>query len=310
MKLEVDTIGKNFAGLHALRDVSVNLEQGDILAVIGPNGSGKTTMINVVSGVIRPTSGEVRLNGTVLTDLPSHRVARAGVARTFQNIRLFNDMTVIENVEVAASKSPRTKGWLRPRRVSREALAILGLEHHTYSVVGTLAYGLQRRVEIARAIATRPHFLLLDEPAAGLNEAESDELLDVIRSLRSLLDAGVMIVDHDLRLIMRVAERILVLNEGHMLAHGPPEQIRHDPKVIEAYLGSDDETETPETDRPRQMQGPRPTRSGSKSGRLSGCRRRAQRDALVRISGLRDEQTAGGLVGRCQRAVHLRSAIA
>ena len=246
MKLEVDTIGKNFAGLHALRDVSVNLEQGDILAVIGPNGSGKTTMINVVSGVIRPTSGEVRLNGTVLTDLPSYRVARAGVARTFQNIRLFKDMTVIENVEVAASKSPRTKGWLRPRRVSREALAVLGLEHHTYSVVGTLAYGLQRRVEIARAIATRPHFLLLDEPAAGLNEAESDELLDVIRSLRSLLDAGVMIVDHDLRLIMRVAERILVLNEGHMLAHGPPEQIRHDPKVIEAYLGSDDETETPQ----------------------------------------------------------------
>ena len=182
MKLEVDTIGKNFAGLHALRDVSVNLEQGDILAVIGPNGSGKTTMINVVSGVIRPTSGEVRLNGTVLTNLPSHRVARAGVARTFQNIRLFKDMTVIENVEVAASKSPRTKGWLRPRRVSREALAVLGLEHHTHSVVGTLAYGLQRRVEIARAIATRPHFLLLDEPAAGLNEAESDELLDVIRS--------------------------------------------------------------------------------------------------------------------------------
>jgi branched-chain amino acid transport system permease protein len=181
----------------------------------------------------------------VLTDLPSHRVARAGIARTFQNIRLFSDMTVIENVEVAASRSPRTKGWLRPRRVSCEALAVLGLERHTHTVVSTLAYGLQRRVEIARAIATRPYFLLLDEPAAGLNESESDELLDVIRSLRGLLDAGVLIVDHDLRLIMRVAERILVLNEGHMLAHGPPEQIRHDPKVVEAYLGSDDTAETP-----------------------------------------------------------------
>jgi ABC-type branched-subunit amino acid transport system ATPase component len=240
MKLEVDTIGKNFAGLHALRDVSVNLEQGEILAVIGPNGSGKTTMINVVSGVIRPTAGEVRMNGTVLTGLASHRVAHAGIARTFQNIRLFGDMTVLENVEVAASRSPRTKGWLRPRRVSREALGILGLEHHSHTVVATLAYGLQRRVEIARAIATRPYFLLLDEPAAGLNESESDELLAVIRSLRGLLGAGVLIVDHDLRLIMRVAERILVLNEGHMLAHGSPEQIRNDPAVIEAYLGADD----------------------------------------------------------------------
>jgi branched-chain amino acid transport system permease protein len=238
MKLEVDKIGKHFAGLHALRDVSVTLEQGEILAVIGPNGSGKTTMINCVSGVIRPSDGEVRLDGRRLTGLPSHRVARAGIARTFQNIRLFGDLTVLENVEVAASRSPRTKGWRKPRRASREALATLGLEDHTHTIVSTLAYGRQRRVEIARAISTEPHFLLLDEPAAGLNETESDELLDVIRSLRGLLGAGVLIVDHDLRLIMRLAERILVLNEGHMLAHGPPEQIRNDPAVIEAYLGT------------------------------------------------------------------------
>ena len=179
------------------------------------------------------------MDGRVLTGLPSHRVAQAGLARTFQNIRLFSDMTVLENVEVAASRSPRAKGWRRPRRVSSEALQVLGLEHHAHTIVATLAYGLQRRVEIARAIATRPYFLFLDEPAAGLNEAESDELLDVIRSLRGLLEAGVLIVDHDLRLIMRVAERILVLNEGHMLAQGPPEQIRHDPAVIEAYLGTE-----------------------------------------------------------------------
>ncbi len=239
MKLEVDAVTKDFAGLHALRDVSVDLEQGEILAVIGPNGSGKTTLINVISAVIRPTSGEVRMNGTLLTNLPSHRVARAGVARTFQNIRLFRDMTVIENVEVAASRSPRAKGWLRPRRISREALQILDLERHAHTVVGTLAYGLQRRVEIARAISVKPHFLLLDEPAAGLNESESDDLLDVIRSLRDRLGAGVLIVDHDLRLIMRLSERILALNEGRMLAHGTPEQIRHNPAVIEAYLGSD-----------------------------------------------------------------------
>jgi ABC-type branched-subunit amino acid transport system ATPase component len=239
MKLEVDSVSKDFAGLHALRDVSVDLEQGEILAVIGPNGSGKTTLINVVSAVIRPTSGEVRLNGTVLTNLPSHRVAHAGVARTFQNIRLFRDMTVIENVEVAASRSPRAKGWFRPRRISREALQFLELERYAHSVVGTLAYGLQRRVEIARAIASKPHFLLLDEPAAGLNEAESDKLLDIIRSLRDRLGAGILIVDHDLRLIMRLSERIIALNGGRMLAEGTPEQVRHNAAVIEAYLGSD-----------------------------------------------------------------------
>jgi ABC-type branched-subunit amino acid transport system ATPase component len=239
MKLEVDTVTKDFAGLHALREVSVDLEQGEILAVIGPNGSGKTTLINVISAVIRPTSGEVRMDGTTLTNLASHQVAHVGVARTFQNIRLFRDMTVIENVEVAASRSPRAKGLLRPRRISREALQILGLERHAHTVVATLAYGLQRRVEIARAISIKPHFLLLDEPAAGLNESESDQLLDVIRSLRDRLGAGVLIVDHDLRLIMRLSERILALNGGRMLAQGTPEQIRHDPAVIEAYLGSD-----------------------------------------------------------------------
>ena len=239
MRLEVESVSKQFGRLRALSDVSVGLEEGEILAVIGPNGSGKTTLINVVSAVIRPTSGEVRLDGTPISTLPSHKVARAGVARTFQNIRLFRDMTVIENVEVAASRSPRSKGWLRPRARSWEALHFLELERYAHTVVSTLAYGLQRRVEIARAISTKPHFLLLDEPAAGLNEAESDELLEVIRSLRDRLGAGVLIVDHDLRLIMRLSERILALSEGKMLAEGPPEFIRHNPAVIEAYLGSD-----------------------------------------------------------------------
>ncbi len=239
MRLEVESVSKDFAGLHALSKVSVHLDEDEILAVIGPNGSGKTTLINVISGVIRPTSGHVRLNGTVLTHLPSYRVARAGIGRTFQNIRLFRDMTVIENVETAASRSPRAKGLFRPRRVSREALARLGLERHADMIVGTLPYGMQRRVEIARAIATKPHFLLLDEPAAGLNEVESDELLEAIRSLRRELGCGIMVVDHDLRLIMRVAERIHALNEGRSLAEGTPEQIRHDQAVIEAYLGAE-----------------------------------------------------------------------
>ena len=239
MKLEIESVSKDFAGLHALREVTAHLEEGEILAVIGPNGSGKTTLINVVSGVIRPTAGQVRMDGKVLTNLPSHAVARAGVGRTFQNIRLFQDMTVIENVETAASRSPRARGLLRPRRISREALAILGLERHAETIVSTLPYGVQRRAEIARAVATKPRFLLLDEPAAGLNEVESDQLLEVIRSLRNQLGCGIMVVDHDLRLIMRVSERIHALNEGRTLAEGTPAEIRRDQAVIEAYLGSE-----------------------------------------------------------------------
>jgi ABC-type branched-subunit amino acid transport system ATPase component len=239
VRLEIDSVSKDFAGLHALREVTAHVEKGEILAVIGPNGSGKTTLINVVSGVIRPSSGSVRMNGMVLTSLPSHAVARAGVARTFQNIRLFRDMTVIENVETAASRSPRVKGLVRPRRRSREALARLGLERHAQTIVNTLPYGLQRRVEIARAISTQPHFVLLDEPAAGLNEVESDELLDAIRKVRNELGCGIMIVDHDLRLIMRVSERIHALNQGRTLAEGTPEQVRRNRAVIEAYLGTE-----------------------------------------------------------------------
>ncbi len=239
MRLEVESVSKAFAGVHALTDVSLHLAEGEILAVIGPNGSGKTTLINVISGVIRPSSGQVTMDGKVLTNLPSYRVVRSGIARTFQNIRLFRDMTVIENVETAASRSPRAKGLLRPRRVSREAIAMLDLGRYLHTVVGTLSYGIQRRVEIARAIATKPQFLLLDEPAAGLNEAESDELLEVIRTVRQGIGCGILIVDHDLRLIMRVSERIHALNEGRTLAQGTPEEVRRNKAVVEAYLGSE-----------------------------------------------------------------------
>jgi ABC-type uncharacterized transport system ATPase subunit len=156
VRLEVESISKDFAGVHALVEVSLHVDQAEILGVIGPNGSGKTTLINVISGVIRPSGGQVRMDGKVLTRLPPYRVARSGIGRTFQNIRLFRDMTVMENVETAASRSPRAKGFLRPRRVSREALQVLELERLADTIVGSLPYGLQRRVEIARAIATQP----------------------------------------------------------------------------------------------------------------------------------------------------------
>ena len=246
MTLEVESVSKDFAGVHALSDVTLRLDEGEILAMIGPNGSGKTTLINVISGVIRPSSGQVRMDGKLLSALPSHRVARAGLARTFQNIRLFKDMTVLENVETAAARSKRSKGLTRARKVSRAALELLGINSYADAIASTLAFGLQRRVEIARAIAAQPRFLFLDEPAAGLNEAESDELLDVIGSLRRRLGCGVLVVDHDMRLIMRVSQRIHVLNEGKTLVEGAPEQVRRNAAVIEAYLGADYRSAEPE----------------------------------------------------------------
>jgi len=245
MLLSTESITKTFAGLRALSDVSVTVEQGEIVGVIGPNGSGKTTLINIISGVLDPTEGRVRCGEEHWTIRASHRVARSGIARTFQNVRLFSEMTVLENIEVAASGNPATRGWYRPREVSRLALSRLQLEAHADTVVTELPYGIQRRVEIARAVATHPKFLLLDEPAAGLNEAESDDLLATMLRLRDELGFGALLVDHDLRLIMRATDRIYVLNEGKQLAHGSPDEVRHDKKVIRAYIGGGDDLVEP-----------------------------------------------------------------
>jgi ABC-type branched-subunit amino acid transport system ATPase component len=238
MQLATDSITKTFAGVHALSDVSISVEKGEILGIIGPNGSGKTTLVNVISGVIPPTAGSVALGDDRWTRRPSHRVARSGIARTFQTVRLFEEMTVLENIEVAATCSPSTRGVRRARAATREALAMLDLEDDARTVASTLSYGRQRRVELARAVVGRPHFLLLDEPAAGLNDAESDGLLETLLSLRETLGCGVVLIDHDLRLIMRGTDRIHVLNEGHTLAEGGPDEIRRDPRVIAAYLGT------------------------------------------------------------------------
>jgi ABC-type branched-subunit amino acid transport system ATPase component len=215
-------IVKQFRGVRALDNVDMTVKEREIVGLIGPNGSGKTTLLNVASGVLRPTAGRIEVAGHTATGERPHVFARLGVGRTFQQIRLFGDMTVRENVEVGAVAGRRPLATVGP------LLKQIGLEADSERMAATLAYGQQRRVEIARA---------LDEPAAGMNERESDDLLETIKVVRDERGLGVLIVDHDLRLIMRLCERIHVLAEGRTICEGSPQAVRGDPGVIEAYLG-------------------------------------------------------------------------
>jgi len=227
--LSAEEVSKSFEGLHALSDVSLGVGPGNVLGLIGPNGSGKTTLLNVLSGIFPPDAGRVRFLGRDIAGSTPHHIARAGIARTFQNIRLFHDLTVREHIEVAA---------VDPGSADvQDVISWLGLEPVLEELGGNLAYGVQRRVEIARAAVRRPALLLLDEPAAGMNEAESDELLRDILAIRDRLRCSVVVVDHDLRLIMQLCERIHVLNEGRTVAEGEPREVAVDPAVVEAYLG-------------------------------------------------------------------------
>jgi branched-chain amino acid transport system ATP-binding protein len=234
--LVVEGVTKDFVGLRALDSVSLKLERGEVLGLIGPNGSGKTTLINVIDGFLRPTGGWIRINGVDVTGWAPHKIAPLGLARTFQTIRLFLGLTVLENVEVAAVSS----GLPRPRARQRayEVLERLGQTHLADHPAGALPYGEERRVEIARALATDPTFLLLDEPAAGLNEAESDELLQTLASIPQQIGCGMLIVDHDMRLIMRLCDRVHVLSYGRTIGQGIPQEVRKDPAVVRAYLGT------------------------------------------------------------------------
>jgi len=233
--LAIEGLSKSFAGLKAVDDVSFTLQTGEILGLIGPNGSGKTTLINVVTGLLPPTSGTVRVDDVETTRLPAHKVARSGLARTFQTIRLFKDLTVLENVEVAAVSmgTPRR----RAVNVARDLIAEMGLSGWEERLAPELPFGHQRKLEIARALATSPKFLLLDEPAAGLNEEESDLLLELLRGIPASKHVGVLIVDHDMRLMMNLCARLHVLNYGKTIAQGTPEDVRSDPLVVTAYLG-------------------------------------------------------------------------
>jgi branched-chain amino acid transport system ATP-binding protein len=235
-RLEVASVTVQFEGLTALSEVDLTLARGEILGLIGPNGAGKTTLLNVISGFILPTAGSIVVDGFDVTRDGAHRRAKRGLARSFQATRLFRELTVLENVEAGALS--RGISRLEARRQALELLDRMQLASRADVRAASLPAGDQHRVGVLRAIAVNPKFLLLDEPAAGLNEVESDDLAQAIRSIPTEFGCGVLVIDHDMRVIMPLCERIQVLNYGRTICVGTPDDVRDNPDVIAAYLGS------------------------------------------------------------------------
>ena len=248
--LEISHVSISFGGLKALSDFNFSLEQSQLAGLIGPNGAGKTTAFNIVTGVYCPAAGQIRLAGKRIDGEPPVKVNHAGIARTFQNIRLFQNLSVLDNVVAGFHQSARhgflstltrSPGFFREEQVWRaqamELLATFGLAEQCDSPAGGLPYGHQRRLEIARALATRPRILMLDEPAAGMNPQEKGDLMELIRRVRDQFKVGIWIIEHDMKLVMSICERITVLDHGETIAVGTPGEIQNNPKVIAAYLG-------------------------------------------------------------------------
>lgn len=248
--LEVKNLGISFGGLRAVDDFNLSIEEGQLYGLIGPNGAGKTTVFNLLTGVYKPTDGEIYLDGKKISGLSTINISKSGMARTFQNIRLFNKLTVIDNVKAGLHNHNKysvvasilrlpsfRKAEKAMKAEAMEILEVMGLEEYAKHTAENLPYGKQRKLEIARALATKPKLLLLDEPAAGMNPNETIELMDTIRFVREKFKVTVLLIEHDMKLVSGICEELTVLNFGHPLAQGSTTDVLNNPEVIKAYLG-------------------------------------------------------------------------